>query len=257
VWMGKFIKLDVLSLQYDPSILVGPGYTLALIFQEWKKRTTEQNATPSDPSYFTPPETIRTSFQRRLEWLENRINQRILHQDLSSSFQKRLQEVLDMPKVFEELGERFFHVVELRLRTPALPSFWGFKIKQYLVYILLFGFFLLAIGGQNAWEAVLVSPRVDTILQLFLSCIYTLFSSKGLAALISYALLNFFLAFRFYRRYRKLLQLASTKIIDSLKADLGKVWEMQLDLLQDDLNHFKEDIQSQISTISALKQNDK
>ncbi|TET82613.1 MAG: hypothetical protein E3J46_13555, partial [Desulfobacteraceae bacterium] len=113
LWLGKYIKQDVLSLQRDPSVLVGPGYALALLFQEWKKRTTEQNTTPSDPSYFTPPEAIRISFQRRLEWLENRINQRILRQNLPSSFQERLREILDVPKVFEELGERFFHVVEL------------------------------------------------------------------------------------------------------------------------------------------------
>ena len=53
------------------------------------------------------------------------------------------------------------------------------------------------------------------------------------------------------------LQKSTKKIINSLQTELGKVWEMQLDLLQDDLNHFKEDIQSQISTISALRQNDK
>ena len=62
---------------------------------------------------------------------------------------------------------------------------------------------------------------------------------------------------RFYRRYRKLLQRSIKKIIDSLKADLGKVWEIQLDALQDDLNKFKGDIQSQISAISALKQTTK
>ena len=257
LWLGKYIKQDVLSSQRDPSILVGPGYGLALVFQEWKKRTTGQNTTSSDPSYFTPPEVVRTSFQRRLEWLENRINQRILHHNLPSSFQEQLQAILDVPSVFEELGERFFHGVELRLGAHALPSFWGFKTKQYLAYLLFFGFFLLAIGGRNAWEAVLVAPGVGNILQLFLSCIQTLFSPKGLAALVSYALLNFFLAFRFYRRYRKHLQRASIKIIDSLKADLGKVWEMQLDAIQNDLSHFREDIQTQISTISVLKKNEK
>ena len=254
LWLRKYIKQDVLSLQRDPSVLVGPGYALALLFQEWKKRTTEQNTTPSDPSYFTPPEAIRTSFQRRLEWLENRINQRILRQNLPSSFQERLREILDVPKVFEELGERFFHVVELRLAAPALPSYWGFRIWQFISYLLLLAFFLLAIGGETAWRDVLNAPGGPNIVRLFLSGIHTLFSTKGLAALVSYALLNLFLASRFYRRYRKLLQHSTKKIIDSLKADLGKVWEMQLDALQDDLNKFKGDIQSQISAISVLKQ---
>lgn len=46
-------------------------------------------------------------------------------------------------------------------------------------------------------------------------------------------------------------------MIDSFQADLGKVWEIQLDALQEDLSKFKGDIQSQIPTISAPKQNDK
>jgi len=53
------------------------------------------------------------------------------------------------------------------------------------------------------------------------------------------------------------LQHSTKKIIDSLKADLGKIWEIQLDQVLDDLNKFKGDIQSQISGIAALKQNDK
>ena len=251
MWLGRYIKQDVLSLQRDPSLLVGPGYALAFLFQEWKKRTTEQDSGPSDPSYFSPPEEIRISFRRRLEWLENRINQWILRHDLPSSFQERLQEKLDVPKVFEELGERFFHVVELGLAAPALPSYWGFKTKQYLAYLLLLGFFLLGIGGQTAWREVLIAPGAAAILQLFLSGIHTLFSSKGLAALVSYGLLNLFLGSRFYRRYRKLLRNASQKIIDALKADLAKVWERQLDDVLESLNQLKGDIQSQISDISS------
>jgi GTP-binding protein EngB required for normal cell division len=257
LWLGKYIKQDVLSLQRDPSLLVGPGYALALLFQEWKKRTTEQRNAPSEPSHFTPPEEIRLSFRRRLEWLEDRINQRILSKNLPSSFQEQLREVLDVPKVFEELGERFFHVVELRLAASTLPSFWGFRIRQFIAYLLLFGFFLLAIGGETAWRDLLDAPGVASIIRLILAGIHTLFSTKGLAALLSYALLNLFLASRFYRRYRGLLRRSTQKIIDSLKADLGKVWEIQLDAVIQNLNHFKGDIQSQISAISALKQDDK
>ena len=257
LWLGKYIKQDVLSLQRDPSLLVGPGYALALLFQEWKKRTTPHDNVPSDPSYFTPPEEIRVSFRRRLEWLEDRINQRMLRKNLPSSFKERLGEILDIPKVFEELGERFFHVVELRLAASTLPSFWGFKIRQFITYLILFGFFLLAIGGETAWRNLLDAPGGSSVLRLFLSGIHTLFSTKGLAALISYALLNLFLGLRFYRRYRGLLKRSTQKIIDSLKADLGNVWEMQLDTIVQNLNHFKGDIQSQIEAISALKRDNK
>jgi hypothetical protein len=122
---------------------------------------------------------------------------------------------------------------------------------------LLLAFFLMAIGGETAWRDVLRAPGGTNIIRLFLSGIHTLFSTKGLSALVSYALLNLFLASRFYRRYRKLLQHSTKKTIDSLKADLGKVWEIQFDQVLDNLNKFKGDIQSQISAFSALKQKDK
>jgi len=50
---------------------------------------------------------------------------------------------------------------------------------------------------------------------------------------------------------------AAQKIIESLKTDLRKVWEMQIDALADDLSQFTVDVQSQISAISALKQENK
>jgi hypothetical protein len=257
LWLGKYIMKDVLSLQRDPSLLVGPGYALALFFQEWKKHTKDHTNAPSEPSHFTPPEEIRHSFRKRLEWIEDRINQRILNKNLPSSFQEQLREILDVPKVFEELGERFFHVVELRLAASTLPSFWGFKLRQFITYLLLFGFFLLAIGGETAWRDLLDAPGLKSIIGLILSGIHTLFSTKGLAALLSYALLNLFLASRFYRRYRGLLRRSIQKTIDTLKADLGKVWEIQLDSVIEKLKQFKGDIQSHISALSALKKDDK
>jgi len=257
LWLGKYVKQDVLSLQRDPSALVGPGYVLALLFQKWKKQTTEQENLPSDPSCFSPPEEIKVFFQRRLEWLENRVNQRILRQNLPAPFRERLKEILDVPVIFDELGERFFHVVELRLASATLPSYWGFKIWQSIVYLFLLGFFLLAIGGETAWKNLFEAPGVNNILRLFLSGIHNLFSTTGLAALVSYALLNLFIASRFYRRYRRLVRNAAQKIIESLKTDLRKVWEMQIDALADDLSQFTVDVQSQISAISALKQENK
>ena len=253
LWMGQSIKQDVWTLQHDPAVLVGPGHALALMFQGWKKPITKKRALLSDSSLFTPPDAIRVSFQRRLEWFENRISQHILRRNLPSAFQERLEDVMDIPRIFEELGERFFSVVESHLAAPVMPSYRRFRLWQVISYLLLLGFFLLALVGETAWQEVINDPGAKNILQLVLSGIQTLFSTKGLAALISYILLNLFLGSRFYLRYRKRLRRSSQKTLDALRADMNKTWEMLLDEILDTMNHFREDIQSRMRAITSLR----
>lgn len=254
LWLGKYIRQQILSSKSDPSRLVGPGYGLALLVLEWKKRFKREQKAPSDLSSFVPPDECALSFQSRLEWLEDRLNHRTLRKNLPQSFRERLQETLRVGEGLKHLKERFSHIVALRVAEPSLPSLRSFKVLQFLTYLLLVAFFLLAVGGETAWRAVLEDPGVASTIRLFLSCVYTLFSTKGLAALGSFALLNIFIACRFYARYRKLSRRGAEKILESLKVELVKVWEEKLDGILEDLNQFKAEIRSQVSAISSLKE---
>jgi predicted GTPase len=254
LWLSKHIRQEILSIQSDPSLLLGPGYTLAAFLQEWSKRSTEERNIPSDLSLLAVPEEIAVSFRGRLEWLQERLDHRILRQNLPSSFRARLRGVLDVSKTCEDLGERFLHLLALRLTEPSLPSFWGFKGLQFLTYLVLAAFFLLAIGGETAWREVLDDPGATTILRLLFAGVNTLFSTKGLAALGSYILLNLFFAIRFYRRYKRLSQRVTQQVVESLKVELGTVWQEKLDSILDDLNELRTEIRSQISTISKLRE---
>jgi hypothetical protein len=82
--------------------------------------------------------------------------------------------------------------------------------------------------------------------------VHTLFSTKGLAALASYALLNLFLGFRFYRRYRKLLLRAGKKALGGLKITLGGIWEENLDDLLRDMQGLKEEMASRLEVLSKI-----
>jgi len=257
LWLATLVKQHVMSLQTDPSPLVGPGYGLALLVQEWRKHRPEEIGTHWNPASFAPPDEISASFRRRLEWVEDQLNHRILSQNLPASFTEKLRQILDISRSFEELGERFFSVVALRVAAPPLPAFWGFRIRQFGVYLLLLAFFLLAIGGQTAWQEVLESPGGANILRLLFSSVHNLFSAKGLAALISYALLNLFFALRFYRRYRKLLHKTTDKVLTALKLDLEKTWEEMLGGILKGLDRFRTDIQRQISALSVIKHSKK
>jgi GTPase Era involved in 16S rRNA processing len=253
-WLGKDVRQEILLLQRDPSLLVGPGYPLALFFEQWNKGGSGQKVSSSDPSSYAPPAAVMNSFQTQLEWLDDRLNHRILHQSLPSAFRQQLQEILNIPRSLEGLGKRFSHIVAARVANPSLPSHWGFRIWQLFIYGLLLAIFLLAIGGETAWRNLLKDPGGTSVFQLFLSAAHTLFSSKGLAALVSYALLNLFVAFRFYGRYRRLLLRSAQTAVDSLKGDLEEVWEEALNVILKDLNQFKGDIQSHISAISVLRE---
>jgi len=254
LWLEKHIKPDILSYRADPACLVGPGYGLATLHQQWQQRFAGERGFSRDPSSLIIPEDMALPFRRRLEWLEDRLHHQILRQNLPASFQEQLHEILDIAKTFEDLKERFSHIVALRFAQPSLPRFWGFRALQSLTYLLLLAFFLLAVGGETAWLAVLEAPGWASVFGLLVSGIDTLFSPRGLAALGSYGLLNLFFAFRFYGRYKKLSRYRAQQVIKSLKAELGKVWEENLDAVVNDLNRFKDGIRSQISGISALKE---
>ena len=254
LWLDNQIRPYILTRQAKPSHLVGPGHGLDVLLQEFQKRFTRERQVSSGHAHFEIPEETTAPFRRRVEWLEDRLNHRILRQNLPSPFRERLRQHLDTAKNLEDLKEGLSNVVALCLSETSSPPLRGFRARQLFTYLVLLALLLLAMGGEPAWRRILGDPGSSSILGLLLSGIDTLFSPKGLAALGSYALLNLFFAFHFYRRYKRLLNRTVQKTTDSLKAGLVKVWEEKFNALLEDLRQFRAGIRAQISTISDLKQ---
>jgi len=254
LWLGKGIPPGVLFSYGDAGRLLGPGYAFALLFRAFQQRFASEGISGSDVSRFHPPEEIKLAFKRRLEWLEDRISHHVLRESLPTPFRDRLRETLDVEKRFDNLGERFFHSVTHHVVDSPLPAMRGFKAFQGLSYLLLFAFFLFAVAGEQAWQGVLNQPGGTSILRLFLSLIHTLFSSKGLAALGSYALVNLLLGFWFFRRYRKRILRWADKRLADLRSALRKTWEDGLDDISKDLANLKEEIHSRRSALLDLSQ---
>jgi hypothetical protein len=122
---------------------------------------------------------------------------------------------------------------------PPLPAFRFFRVLQWSAYLLLFGLFMLTLGGQETWRGLLTAPGPDTILDLCLTIVRTIFSTRGLAALLSYMLLNMFLGLRFYRGYQKRLDRLARKRIEELKAELITIWDQCLDEILSELEQFR------------------
>lgn len=250
-WLDNRVQPDVMRHQADPSRLVGPGYGIALLFQAFQGRTGGVPGTPPDLSQFKLPDEIIHPYRKRFHWAEEHLTHMTKRANLGPPFIERLKEAVQGEARVDVLKERFSHALLSFAARPA-PAFRLFKLYQNLAYLLLFAFLLLAVGGERAWLDFLGNPGPSKALQLLVTMVHTLFSTKGLAALASYALLNLFLGFRFYRRYRKLLLKAGKKALSALRITFAGIWEGALDELLRDMQEVQKETAARLETLSSI-----
>jgi len=253
LWLARRIKPAMQSYKRDPSHLVGPGYSLAILLGAIQRNVSVETDGLLEPSRLQPPEEATTCFRKRVEWVDVHLGRSILHQGLPSSFVEKTKRTINVERRFESLGESFLNAVRLHIVDPPLPAFRLFKTFQWISYLMLLGVLLIAVGGEKAWLNVLDTFGISSVRQLLISIINTLFSGKGLAALGSYVLLNLFLAFRFYRRYGILLNKSSQKALDALRKALSKAWGDCLDGILHDLGRLGEETREKMATIADIK----
>jgi energy-coupling factor transporter ATP-binding protein EcfA2 len=253
LWLARRIKPVMQSYKRDPSHLVGPGYSLAILLRALQRDTSMETDRLLDPSKLQPPEDATAGFRKRLEWVDEHLSHSVLRQGLPSSFEEKTKKTINVERRFESLGENFLNAVTLHIVEPPLPAFRLFKTAQWVSYLMLLSVLLIAVGGEKAWLNVLNEPGVSSVLQLLISIINTLFSGKGLAALGSYVLLNLFLAFRFHRRYGTLLAKSSQKALDVLKKALLKAWGDCLNGVLLELSQLREETRTKTATIADIK----
>jgi hypothetical protein len=225
-----------------------------LLLQRENRSGPKQEFSSEDPAPFHLPDEIALFFQRRLEWMGDRLRHHLLRRNLPQGLHSPLKDALDIPRAMEDLREGFYRLFGLGTARFPLFTLWRFKATQIFVYLLFLGLFLLTMGGESAWLRVLDEPGFNSLLRLTLSIFYSLFSAKGLAALLSYTLINLFLGFRFFRRYRKLLRRSAERTMKILRKELEEIWNGKLDLLLDRLGELKGEIGSEITAIAALEE---
>jgi hypothetical protein len=99
LWLGKYVRKDILSYRADPDCLVGPGRALAVILLQLERRMIREDGGPAPLSSPVPSEEIALTFQRHAKWLEDRLNHRILRMNLPSSFRAKRLHVSFLAKV--------------------------------------------------------------------------------------------------------------------------------------------------------------
>jgi len=252
-WLGHEIQEKISLSQGDPSRLVGPGFGVATLFSSIGRRPLRDSESQVSLSIFEPPEPISKAFHHRYEWFEDHLSHRFLGENLSPLLQERLKETLDVNRRFEDLGEGFFKSAAAYAEEKRRSHLWGFRFSQWLVYGLILAAFLFSTGGQDAWRSLFLAPSVETVMNLVLSIIGTLFSAKGLAALGSFLIINLCTGFIFYRRYRNILFRNTQKNIGRLKESLVRVWMDSIETILEDLANFREQLLTRSADLARLQ----
>ncbi len=251
LWLETRPFKRIWARHFDPSRLVGPGYAVGLLFKQWEKPVEAQSTSWEEPAIPFPQEA-EIQLKSQLEWLENRINHQIGIHDPTLHVDRHIQNIFNASDTLEAVKNRLTQTVAARTAVQTVPLLWGFKFRQYVTYALLFLMFCLGIGGETAWQEVLYHPGIRPVLQMFLSFIQTLFSAKGVAALVSYALLNLYFGVRFYRSYQNRLRRAARKLRQRIRAELQAVWADTHQAIVEDLQDVEKNLQIQLAHITSL-----
>jgi GTP-binding protein EngB required for normal cell division len=235
-----------------PRALVGVGYGIAAVVKDWK-RLTERSEERLNSVDLLFEQGAALPLRQELERVGNRMVYQALHRGLPASIGNYGTSFFDAGVEWQELLQRLQEVAARSLEIRWAPSYRGFRAVQYAAYLALFVLLLLALSNCAGMQDLLERPSWRGLLGLVLALPQTLFSPQGFGALGSYVLLQFLLGFRFYKRYKKLLQRHAQKIIESLMLELGRVWEEKRNSLIDHLTQKARQVEERTVALCALR----
>ena len=163
LWLARRIKPVMQSYKRDPSHLIGPGYSLAILLGSMQRNTSVETDGLLNLSKVQPPEDATACFRKRLEWVDEHLSHSVLRRGLPFSFVERTKKTINGERRFESLGENFLNAVTLHIVEPPLPAFRLFKTFQWVSYLMLLGVLLIAVGGEKAWLNVLKEFGVSSV----------------------------------------------------------------------------------------------
>jgi GTP-binding protein EngB required for normal cell division len=235
-----------------PRALVGIGYGIAVAAKDWKRLTERAGGRPNGFDLLLEQGTLQ-ALQHELEQVEHRMVYQALHRGLPSSIGDYGAVLFDAATEWNKLLKRLQSVVTQSLDIHWAPTFRGFRAVQYASYLVLLVFLLLAMTGDAGLQNLFERPSWYGLVGLASALVRTLFSPKGFAALGSYAVLQTFLGFRFYGRYKKLLQRHAQKFIESLKLEMVRIWEEELNLLVEHFTQKTQQVEGRSEVLCALR----
>jgi len=254
-WMEKRYSHPLDLTPGDLSPLVGPGYVLGLLL----KTVRGGRAHPVDSRGvldFLPPKETTATLQRPFLWLQERLHQRFLRENLPPHLYEEVRDRINLEEAVQQLGQALSLIAE-GFDGKQRPGLWGFRLNQYLVYGLLTLCLLAALMGERAWHEFFNNPGFVGFFGLFVAGIETLFSPRGLAALLSYALIGLFFSIRFYRGYARKMKAIARRYQLRLAEALACECADRMERTTRKLESLEKDVRERMNALSSLWGKDK
>ena len=243
---------DLLLPAAHTQALVGIGAGFAAAARDWKRLTDRSEKPEKGTADLLLEQAAVQTLQHELERVEHRMTYQALHRGLPASLGDHHASLFEAAAKWQELLRRWQGIVMEALDQQWAPAFTGFRILQYACYLALFVGLLIALSGDAGLINLFDHPSWYGLIGLLSTLIQTLFSPRGFAALGSFLLLQILLGFRFYRRYQKLRQRHTRKLVESLILVLDRVWEEELTALIDELTKNAQQIEGRITALRTI-----
>ena len=249
-WMEKRYSHPAGLTSGDLSPLVGPGYALGLLLKMVSTGRFHPEEKPDAPDSLQPEETTAT-LQRPFQWIQDRLHQRFLRENLPPQLWEEVRERINLEEEIEQLGQTPSSNSE-SFDVQQGPGLRIFRLNQYLVYGLLTLCLLAVLVGERSFREFFNDPGFGGFFGLFVSGIETLFSPRGLTALLSYGLIGLFFSVRFYRSYvRKMKAMARRHQLRRTEA-LARDWSGRLTATTRKLESLEKDVRKRLNALSSL-----
>ena len=254
-WMEKRYSDPIGLTPDDLSPLVGPGYALGLLLKSVRGGRLHPMESRGVLDFLPPEETIAT-LEKPFHWIQERLHQRFLRENLPSHLWEEVRDRINLEEAIPQLGQALSVTAEGFDGQKHL-GLWGFRLNQYLVYGLLTFCLLAVLMGERALQEFFNNPGFGGFLGLFVAGIDTLFSPRGLAGLLSYALIGMFFSIRFYRGYARKMKAIARRHQLRLTEVLARDWTGLLERTTLKLASLEKDVSERKSALSSLWRKDK
>lgn len=245
------LRTKLISMATDTDVLVGPAGAFALLGQD--KTLVGIDETDMKSPILPALNDIASLFQRQIDRIKNDTAGRLLREGIISPLVERTRSRFDQDMA-AHIKDTIMQVGTAHFTNRDRPLYGVYRGIQYITYLLITLLLTFSLAGENAWKELYASPGIASAFNFIITAVFSAFSPRGLAALGSFALINIFVGYRFYREYRRIVEKRTEQLLLSFTNDLEVLWKEELERMYEKLAALGRELNENLDEIRRLRQ---
>lgn len=245
------LRTKLISMTTNTDVLVGPAGVFVLFGKN--KTTMETDETETESTILPALDEVVSLFRRQIDRITNSIAGRLLREGIIPPLVERMRGEFDQSAT-EHIRDSIIRAGMEHFSDRNRPLHRIYRGIQYATYLLIVCLLIFSLAGENAWKDLYAKPGIASGLNFIVTAVFSAFSPRGLAALGSFALINIFVGYRFYRKYRKIVEQRTARLLNSFANDLEVLWKEELERMHGRLIALSRDLNANLDEIRQLRQ---